>query len=202
MNAIRTLGLAATLLTSQAFADVTYHYTGNLFTHYIATGGAIEPTLGTFLTGDVVFSDAITEDFSGTVDRSDILSLTLTSGLITLASSDANVLNPFNASFKFENGSPNFWLVLLQQTSLVPYDGPSGIEGFARFDLATENQEGASGQSIVDEIQNEFVAGGANVVFENPGTWARVNPVPVPGALWLLGSALGGLGAMRRRRAG
>jgi hypothetical protein len=42
-------------------------------------------------------------------------------------------------------------------------------------------------------IQKKFVGGGVGII---------INPVPVPGAVWLFGSAIGLLGWMRRRRAG
>ena len=186
----------------QATADVTYHYIGNPYNFNAAVEGGIETSLGTFLRGEVVFSDAVTSTFTGTVSPSDLLSAKFTSGSIIANTSDGSVYLPFFAgsTFDFVNGSPVFWFVLLQQNSGVPYEGPSSIPGFGRFVLATSNLA-ADGDNVLDGIGNLFTGISANVVRNNPGTWTRTSestPVPLPSAIWMLAPALCGWGYLSR----
>jgi hypothetical protein len=54
----------------------------------------------------------------------------------------------------------------------------------------------AGGAEYFLRISGEFGSGGHGAY----GGALSVSPVPIPGAIWLLGSALAGLGALQRRR--
>lgn len=177
MHAFRTLGFAAALLSTPAIASVTYEYTGNPYT------SVFEVDLGTHQTAQVVFSDLVTPDFTGTVSTAEVLSTSLTSGAQTLRNTDPGAFN-YAADFVFEHGVPVTWTVHIQTIGVPLTRFFSTINSFA-----------------VQDAADIFAIPGFNSVEGNPGIWTRLTPapVPLPASLWLLGASGALLGVCRKR---
>lgn len=223
-----TFGMGALLLAGNALAAVTYQYIGVPYSKFESEVPAVSPLIfGDHLIGEVVFSDAITEDFTGSiVNRADILSVTLSSGLVTLSTADPSVFLDSSVDsyfryfrfFEFENGMPIYWDIELTGDD-VPNDfggewplvGPwFAIYNYFRTDdgyhvggnrtgLDFADSQGL-GMGIYARVYGSIDFDSDPNIYQPPvGTWARVAPVPLPAAVWFLGTACGLLGLARRQ---
>ena len=188
MKPLTTLGLAAALLTGNAFASVTYEYVGNDFTVGPDATGPINPAFGTRITALVEFTDEVTPDFtgfvnSGSAENNFLLSYEISSGPITFVSGDVNSGPITNIQFIFDNGEIISWIMGIISADNHTY-------------LLTLND------GILEDFASNNLNSNVNGNFSfDPGTWTRVAPVPVPAAVWLLGSACGLLSLRRRLEA-
>jgi len=86
---------------------------------------------------------------------------------------------------------------------LDTYGAMTDWEGSAMVDL-TSNQNWGSDTKVTMTIENRLSATtlqlGDQAFIEKKFAGVGITVVPVPAAVWLLGSALGGLGLMRRRK--
>jgi hypothetical protein len=168
---------------SLAHADITYYYTGNPY-----NVGAITydysrnpyntidfPALGSNLTASVTFDSVVTENFSGLVGSSDIVSWSITSGPITITTG-LGVAS--EVEFVFSNGVITSWI----------WSGATGP--FLAFSA------GSSDGFNEDYITQGFVNFSTSLLGK-PGTWSAA--VPEPATMLLLGSGLLGIWGTRKK---
>jgi hypothetical protein len=86
--------------------------------------------------------------------------------------------------------SGNYWLAL----QVGPSDGTNGLDLPQESSALTGTMPAEQFAFLGSTTGGKYVTAGA------PSFGVQVNPVPVPAALWLMGSGLLGLGAMARRQ--
>jgi hypothetical protein len=77
-------------------------------------------------------------------------------------------------------------------------DGPGGKADFATFALPSTFSHLSGVTFTPDAVTNTFNE--SNFMIDNIAVTAGSVAAPEPGAMWLLGTALAGLGCLRRRR--
>jgi hypothetical protein len=173
--------LAAIMLLSTwiAQASVTYTYQGQPYSE-----GFPSAEIGYFMTGEAVFTDAITNNFTGVVSTVPgdpfFVSYQLTSGALSAGS------GPIPAFWSFSNGQITAWFVVANVTPSSSLNtGGGGI-----FDPDNYDQVYA----------NNTVTGTAREVV---GEWTRmtsVSPVPEPETYAMMLAGLGLIGFVARNR--
>ncbi len=194
MTAILLLVIVLTAFAAQANATTSFTYTGNDYTGYwisdTSLGGDLQPAvpfdvhegLGLRLTALAVLED-IASDFTGTLNATQSLSLSYSSGPITVTYTRGSNLPFVFGAFSFSDGELTGANIFLAANS--------GITIFSN-----------SARDMLQDVEFGSEAGvitSGNAVLGNPGTWARVAPVPVPGAAFFLAPAIAGLALTRRR---
>jgi hypothetical protein len=185
VRAMRWLAVASlagiALGAAPAKASVIYDYTGNLFS------GIQNVALGTSLDAQVIFTDAITPNYTGEALSQQIISVSFSATNSTFA---FTTTQPGESAFGFVNGQITTWYL---EGNTPGY----GLEAYTNY---------GSGLPIAD---NDFTQSppSENYVYNNQGSWTRVSATPLPGSLLLFGSGLVGVAAVkmargRRRAAG
>lgn len=169
-------GLAIGGLAPPVQAAVTYEYSGNPF----PAGPVV---------ASVTFDSTVNSSFSGLVGLDHITHWHIDSELFSISSApipaepDASGFIPLR--FEFTSGAITRWD--------FAHNPGSG------YDVYTLGQSFVVGGGTTEDGALD-IAGVGRGVTNNPGAWS-VAAVPIPAGLWLLGSALGGFGFIRRRAA-
>ena len=172
----------------EADASLVYDYTGNPFDVRYSAG------LGDRIIASVTFSDSITSGYNGVTAATDILSWSISTGVLTFTSKNTSLYyGPPSFSpptldwntFRFDNGHIVEWNFTALVSAAEPYDIVNTVNspGWAIYDSVT----------VPGPYQTEYIAG-------QPGTWtSNAAPVPIPAAVWLFGSTIAGLGVVIRK---
>ena len=82
-----------------------------------------------------------------------------------------------------------------------PWPSADGVSSIYRPDLTTDPSDGANWSLSIASLDGAFVSNPAgNNIATNVGSPGYVNPVPVPAAIWLFGTALIGLVGFGKRK--
>ena len=185
--------LLASGAISQVQAAQIYEYTGNYYTtgYNVPQSGNSATSVqdpakyGDRLTAKITLDYDIGRSFTGFLtsydspvgDTHHISSWTLYSGSFSLSNTDSS---PYSFVHVFFNdGSITGW-------GLVAYS----------YDRSTLNLGSQSGQypfDFIDYSNGDY----QNVIRSNPGTWAEVSPVPLPGSALLFWAGLAVIGFVR-----
>ncbi|MDG1662518.1 MAG: VPLPA-CTERM sorting domain-containing protein [Pseudomonadales bacterium] len=190
LAAVVTLSSAS--LTAQA-ALVEYNFVG-LVTDNTGAGSAfvvvdIGGTIGAFFEADAGGDSAIAD---GEVDA-------------TLGYNGFANRTPTRFALRNSNTSIAFPGVALGAASgsTLTLDGLGNIDGgiISLFGATPPGSSSATLNIDVDAGTWQFLVTGVGQAASGTGAFVAVNPVPVPAAAWLFGSALLGLAGARRKRA-
>ncbi len=171
-------------------APITYTYTGNT----LVTLGTNDPRTYV-ITVSLTFSAALASSLPyGDVSP---INYAISDGWATITETTPNYDFLIRVSTD-ATGAINKWNILTQ----APFADNT------QNHISTQETSGVCCSNLISDFsfycftvtEPNSCAGRGGHLLNSPGTWsARV--VPVPAALWLLGSALGVLGVMRRRGA-
>ena len=163
-----------------AHADYTYNYIGNSFT------SIQNPELGNNITASVTFDNNIGPTYTGLVSGMDIIFDQITSGDLTISSSNRLL----SSSFDLNNGTIDSWsmnVVISQGTQTIFLNSSNN----PALQTSEDSVSYTGGLSILSN--------GTNLNNNNPGTWTNgASAAPIPGAVWLLGSGLAVMGFKRK----
>ena len=189
--------LALTLLGSGVNAATTYQYSGQNFDSF--QNGAVtgEYTSAMSVTGSFTVDAPLTST-SLTDISDDVLSYSFTDGRSTLTelNSSITILVAVDGG-----GQITSWSAVVTSTDIIPPFLPVGSQLLA---ITTENASTVSDQGEIWECFSSSPFGGGCGFFDVdwgtnsnlPGTWSVV---PVPGSIWLFGSAFAFFGWIRKK---
>ena len=103
------------LASAPAMANVSYNYIGNPFTNDSVNSSY----LGSNITASVTFDNTVTNDFTGVVGSSDIVSYSISSGPITVTNTTSAPGNGPN--FVFQNGVITAWGIQVRSEDVLYY---------------------------------------------------------------------------------
>ncbi len=204
----QVLGVILLLVVGSAQAAAVYSYTGNNYDEFkhdpdyegnytteMRVTGSFETSvaLGANYFGDPI-ADGLITDFSFFDSRA------------TLTYDDVmqnDYIHVLHFSIATDvNGDVEYWLIRLNNAGNVDPAEYSGQHLVVTRNLGLEEDSGRLGKCnpyFTDRCLLDDNDWGR--VLENPGVWtSSITAVPVPAAVWLFGSALAGLGWMRRRK--
>lgn len=205
------LGLALMTSVASASANTTYSYQGTNYDRDFGFGALDSPGIpGSYdfnmsLSLSFVLIEPLTPNVSFTNVAASVITVSFFDGRFLrtgLGPNDSLVLNMSTDAF----GMPKDWTVTAHY-----WDGPPLADGSIEHAYSTSVSLGAGGVVTGGDFVRVSLCGdqcGVGILAANeqvgtlgPGVWTVTpNPVPLPAAAWLLGSAIGGLGLMRRRR--
>ena len=181
MKTIQALGLLLAFAGTQTSASVVYNYVGNPFTEI---NNVSFP--GENIAASLTLTDGVGPSFTGVIKlvplSSEFVSLVLTSGPNGIAL-DQSVNSSIEVNIT--NGQIVNWSMTLANLNNIVLSTQNSVQGDVQ-DFVT----------ISNEVKD------FNLVPNAAGVWTRVSAVPVPASVWLLGSAVYGMGVKRRRRVG
>jgi len=197
------LGSAAANATS-----VRYDYSGQEFTSFTDVAevpGSYIP--GMRVSGYFVLSEALTFEPLNVhvIAIEDMLDFSFTDGRNTITAEQLNLPTSIQLSLN-ANGDIFFWDINLSTSFDQPESGgEQSWQIWTRTDFGGSTATDMGMTSVCIGAVGERPCLGSKddtaIVFQGaPGTWTAT-VVPVPAAVWLFGSALAGLGWLRRKQA-
>ena len=196
------------LVSGLVQAAVMYSYTGNNYDSvtnyaYLPPPEATPYDYSMSISGNVVFSEELA--------RSTIINAQwLSDHLVSYSFSDGvNNLNQDNSQITFgefvadTGGTITQWGINIVYAVQEPGDPEVSI-----FQRISTGMQGFSASDYVKNYECHVFSGGACYdpsfdhyaqTSQSPGTWVASSVVPIPAAAWLFGSALAGLGFVRKR---
>ncbi len=190
--------IAAFGIIAPVSAATLYQYTGNNFTSVSdpsVPAGAYDTSMS--ISGSFLVADALTPMPVTDISAS-ILEYTLFDGRTNLTHLNSTLVN---ASFAI-NASGD--IITWTFTAMADTGGYAAV-GDQSMQISTDNIFDIVG---ISECIEEWPTGGCKLssqdgasVIASPGVWTYSTVVPIPAAAWLFGSALLGLGWMKRKEA-
>jgi hypothetical protein len=204
----KILALAVLMSSPAVWAATAYEYAGNNYlTVYTSSSPADKFYTSMDVSGVFVIDDAIIDSYR--LDVSDeLLSFSFSDGVTTYTEQTSEV-SAFIVSTDVSGDITDWWIVLkngidgdwqlgeeyhVLTTQTFTY-ASSTVKDVGETYTCIDYQGGFAGMG--GECTNNDLDAGSNR--NVPGTWAQSSVVPIPAAVWLFGSALAGLGWMRRK---
>jgi hypothetical protein len=204
---MRSILLAAVfILSGTAQAAVVYTYTGNTY-NIVGNNNYYEPSeptpdpydISMRVTGTLVMPEEFVYGYNHPAEG-DVLSFSFSDGVNTLTNENSTLT--FRNEFIVDtDGSFLSWGIEIVRYELAGNGSVQIRQSIRTFDYpdtfdSVQNFECKLFDGYACSAPYERVA----QIESSSGTWIKSSVVPVPAAVWLFGSALAGLGWMRRKQ--